>query len=186
MKRVLSPPSSLRQRWRLGLCSSFAVLALVTGCSGGGEGAPGSTPSADASGDTADAAGTGSLAFALTVPPGLTFNQFFYTITGPNYSKAAGIDVSHSKTVSAVVGNIPVGSGYAVTLVGSSADPPASCTGSAAFAIAAGAKTSVPVNVACHLQSQAVAAVPIPGSSSVALGLVLLGLGAVVLRRRTA
>lgn len=187
MSAAFSPTNERFRRWGLGLCLGLVALAGATACGtedGALAGSPGSTD-ANAKNGTSDS--TGSFSFALTLPSGLTFNQFFYTITGPNYSKADSIDVSHSKTVSAVVGDLPVGSGYAVTLAGTSLDPASSCTGSAAFSIAAGVKTSVPVAVSCRLQNVAVAApVPIPGSTSVALGLVLLGVGAVVLRRRTA
>lgn len=161
----------------------LSALAGVTAC-GSEDGSPNGTRAGiQTPGDAAD---SGSLSFALTVPPGLTFDRFSYAVTGPNFSKADFIDVTHSGTVSAVIASIPSGDGYSVTLAGTSTDPDASCSGSSTFSISAGVKTTVPVDVACRLvQPQVVASVPVPGSSSAVLGLVLLGVGAVVLRRRT-
>jgi hypothetical protein len=168
----------------LALLALVAVLGGVTACASD----PSSPEPGGAQGPAADQSATsGSLSLALTLPGGLNFQQFTYAITGPNYTKADSIDVSKSHTVSVVVGNLPAGYGYSVTLAGASADPVASCTGAAAFVVTAGAQTSVPVDVVCHVKSSqpVAAAVPIPGSSSVALGFVLLAIGGVAVRRRT-
>jgi hypothetical protein len=164
--------------------AALLALAAALGVAACGNGDGSTERDLGVSGPAGALAGdTGSFSFALTVPPGIVFDTFTYAITGPNYTKAASLDVSRSSTVSAIVGNLPVGTGYSVTLMGRSVQPVTTCTGSAAFAITAGQETTVPVDVACHVQNQAVAAVPVPGSSSAALGFVLLAIGVVAVRR---
>jgi hypothetical protein len=94
----------------------------------------------------------GSLALQLT--PGIAVNTFSYTINGP-HSYTGSIDVSHSTTVSAVIGNIATGSGYTITLSGTATDMQTTCTGtSAAFMVAAGASTPVAVAIDCHMPAK--------------------------------
>ena len=75
----------------------------------------------------ASSAGAGSI--ALVLQGGTTVNTFAYSITGPNPSSGS-INVASSSTVSAVIGNIAAGSGYALTLTGTSVDGKTSCSGS--------------------------------------------------------
>jgi hypothetical protein len=165
------------------LLLSGVALGGATACAGD-DGAPTDGVPAAESNSATPAGSSGSLSFALTVPPDLSFQQFTYAITGPNYAKAAAIDVSRSSTISALIGDLPVGA-YSVTLVGTSVDQAVSCSGAASFTIAAGAQTTVPIEVSCHVQNPAVASVPVPESSSVALGFLLLAVGTVAVRRRS-
>ena len=51
---------------------------------------------------------TGSATIALQLPGGLTINTVTYSITGPAaFSQSGSIDVSHSTTVSTVIGGLP-------------------------------------------------------------------------------
>ena len=168
------------------LLAAAAALACALGCGNGApagqfEGVPvGPTPAAE------PAEEMGSLSFALTTQNGAQFTAFSYVITGPNFSKSDNIDVSNSTTVSALIDGIPVGSGYSITLQGTSAPPvKATCSGSASFAITAGAVTNVPVSVACHLEDPVPPTpVPIPPLTPVVLGVVLLVIGAASAGRR--
>src|SRR5262245_24296568 len=65
----------------------------------------------------------GSVELALQAAPGVTINVVSYSISGPNsFSKTGTIDVSHSSTVSATIGGLPAGNGFAVTLMANSTD----------------------------------------------------------------
>lgn len=172
---------------------SLFVLTLLVACSDGADAlapAPGEHVTQEPDEPT-PVERAGSLSLGLTLPEGTELTAFGYVITGPGYDKASSIDVSHSRTVSALIEGIPAGTGYAVTLSGNGA-PPSDivCSGSATFAVMAGAVTDVPVAVACHVRDEQVppetvaAAVPLPASIPVALGALLLVLGSALERRR--
>jgi hypothetical protein len=96
----------------------------------------------------------GSVALALQGTPGITVNSFAYSITGPS-TRSGTINVVSSSTVSTVIGGVAAGSGYSLTLTGTSVDGQTSCAGaSAPFAVVAGATTSVSVTIDCHTPSK--------------------------------
>ena len=133
--------------------------------------------------------GSGSISFELTTPSGLTFTSFSYAVVGPNFTKAANIDVSHSTTISALIDDLPPGPGYTMTLMGTSAAPnAATCSGSAPFAVTAGQVTDVSVSLSCRVSPPPPppSAVPVPPYAPIALGFVLLALGTAAMRRREA
>jgi uncharacterized protein YjiK len=93
----------------------------------------------------------GSVGLSLQVAPGTTLNSVSYTITGPSsFSRAGTIDVSHSSTVSAILSNLPAGTGFSITFTGTSTDGTTQCAGSAMFDVAAHTTTSVTVHLTCH------------------------------------
>jgi PKD domain-containing protein len=94
---------------------------------------------------------TGTVGVALQVAPGITINSVTYTLAGPSgFTQSGTIDVTMSPTVSALLGGIPAGSGYAITLSGVSTDGSVTCSGeSSAFTVIANQTTSVPVALAC-------------------------------------
>ena len=107
---------------------------------------PGSAdPSAENPGDT------GAVGVALQVAPGVTVNTVGYTLTGPNgFSQSGTINVSMSPTVSAIIGGLPAGSGFSLSLSGLSADGSVTCSGvSAPFAVLANQTIPVSVVLAC-------------------------------------
>jgi hypothetical protein len=161
-----------------------AAAALTVGCGDGGWAAPGEVDPAGRAPAAEPAETSGSLSFALTLQDGIEFDAFSYAVTGPNFSKSGQIDVSNSRTVSELIGGIPVGSGYSITLMGTSAPPNrATCSGSATFGITAGAVTEVYVSISCRLDEQP-APVPVPPLAPVALGFILLAIGSASARRR--
>ena len=93
----------------------------------------------------------GTVSLALQLPGMITVNTFSYSIAGP-HSYSGNIDVSHSTTVSAVIGNVLSGSGYSLTLTGTATDGQTTCSGtSAPFMVAAGGSTNVTVMIDCHV-----------------------------------
>ena len=81
---------------------------------------------------------------------GVTLNSINFTILGTGFSKSGTIDVSNSTTISAVIGGIPAGNGYSITLSGSDAGSTGiTCTGSASFNVTAGTTTSTQIHLQC-------------------------------------
>ena len=82
---------------------------------------------------------------------GATLSSATYTITGPgSFSKTGTVDLTSATSLSFVVGGIPAGSGYTISLTATSADGSTSCAGAGSFAISAGTTTSVTVALDCH------------------------------------
>ena len=114
-------------------------LSTLIGCADG-------VPKGGNGGAPSDGAGS----VALVLQGGGTVNAFAYAITGPG-TYSGSINVASSSTVSAVIGNIAAGTGYALTLTGTSVDGKTSCAGtSAPFNVVASATTSVSVAIDCH------------------------------------
>jgi hypothetical protein len=118
---------------------SFSALA---GCSSQGDGSKPSLTSEDS---------VGGVNLALQLPDGRSINSASYTITGPNgFTKSGSIDVSHSSTISALIGGIPAGMGFQITLTATTTDMTAACGGSASFDVQAGKIATAAVPMACH------------------------------------
>jgi hypothetical protein len=142
MKRTIGKMTMLA----LGFCG-FTALSGIS-CSQRGSGA-----------DIVQNARTGSATIALQVAGGLTLNTVTYSISGPT-AKSGSIDVSHSATISTVIGGLAAGGGYSITLMGTATDGVSSCLGTGTFTVTAGAVTAVTVTLDCH-------AAPTSGSISV-------------------
>jgi hypothetical protein len=111
---------------------------LASGCLSGG-------------GSPAGKQATGSVEIALQAG-GATIATVNYTVTGPaSFTQNGTIDVSHSSTVSAVLGPFAVGGGYNIALTAVSTDGSENCAGSAPFTVTAGQTNSVSVPITCHL-----------------------------------
>ena len=101
--------------------------------------------------DRAGEAQSGDIGLALQLSNGATLSSVSYAITGPNgFTKSGPIDVSHSSTISANIGGIPAGSGFSITLTGTSTDGGTTCSGSASFSVTAHQTTPVTVALDCH------------------------------------
>jgi len=80
-----------------------------------------------------------------------TFTTFSYAITGPfGFSKTGALDVSSSSTLSGVIGGLPAGSGFKISLTGTSLDGDTQCGGGAPFTVAAHATTPLSLTLDCH------------------------------------
>jgi phospholipase C len=123
------------------LLGALCAAPLYPGCSS--TGAPGPLTAGE----------TGTVGLELQIGTGVTLDTVSYTITGPNgFSRKDSIDVSHSATVSAVIGGLPFGAGYQITLTGKTADGRGTCGGSAAFDIDSATTKQVAVHLACDIQ----------------------------------
>jgi len=133
--------------------AAFGVACLaVLGLTVVGAGSCSQT-SGDAS-RNADVAG--SVQVALEPAPGVIINSAAYVLTGPGgFTRSGSVDVSHSTTLSFVVGAIPAGTGYVLTVTAISTDANVSCAGtSAPFTVMPGLATIVPLGLTCHEASQ--------------------------------
>ncbi|HYQ43041.1 MAG TPA: PKD domain-containing protein [Polyangiaceae bacterium] len=136
------------------LVAGLAFSAALSGCS--------SAPEAS----TTDAEGVGSIGLNLQVG-GATLEVVNYSIVGPDdYTKSGSLEVADSTVVSAVLGGLPVGNGYTITLSGISTDEATSCTGSGAFDIVAHETSAVSVHMLCH-QSATTGSVQVGGTFNV-------------------
>lgn len=91
------------------------------------------------------------MGLSLQLASGTTLSSVSYTITGPNsFARSGSIDTSGSTTVSTVIGGIPAGSGFSITLDGTTTDGGTHCAGSASFDVTARMTTAVTVRLACH------------------------------------
>jgi len=104
--------------------------------------------------DAANGSG-GEIALDLSLASGATLSAVGYTITGPGgYAKTGSIDVSKSTKVATTIGGIPNGSGYTISLSGTSSDGGTACNGSASFSVVAHQTTTVPVAILCKEQTR--------------------------------
>jgi len=103
-------------------------------------------------GDPAQPETTGEVGFDLQVAPGLTLDAVGYTMTGPSaFSRTGSIDVSRSSTVSAILGGIPFGVGYQISLRGTTT-PSGVCMGTATFDVTGPTTRPVALHMTCELQ----------------------------------
>lgn len=97
----------------------------------------------------------GEVTLDLQLNSGATIDAASYTVVGPaGFSKTGSIDVSRSSKISANIAGLPAGSGYSITLSASTTDASATCSGSAAFNVAAHQTTPVTVALSCKEASK--------------------------------
>jgi phospholipase C len=97
----------------------------------------------------------GSVGVDLVIGAGVSINTVNYTITGPaGFSRTGSIDVTNSATVSAIISGIPFGTGYQISLKGTTVDGLGVCSGSATFDVTGATQITVPVSLSCNLQPQ--------------------------------
>ncbi|HEX3762123.1 MAG TPA: PKD domain-containing protein [Kofleriaceae bacterium] len=119
----------------LGICS----VGSLTACGDNAANRPIGTPDS-----------TGQVGISLRVPDGTTIQSATYTITGPlGFSRTGTIQASSSTMLSALIEGIPAGTGYQVSLMATTADSSASCTGSASFDVVARLTATVTVPMTC-------------------------------------
>jgi hypothetical protein len=123
-----------------------AIFVLAAACTGAIVNGCGSNTPDSSNGTTSEGA-TGTVDLALQLANGATLNSATFTIIGPNsYSKTGSIDLTSATKLSAAIGGIPVGTGYTITINGTTTDSSTTCGGSATFNVTA--RTTTPVNVA--------------------------------------
>jgi hypothetical protein len=93
---------------------------------------------------------TGEVGLSLQIPNGTTIDSASYSITGPvGFIKNGTINAAGTTTLSAVIGGIPAGTGYQISVLAMTADASTTCTGTATFDITARLTTSAVVPMAC-------------------------------------
>jgi len=98
---------------------------------------------------------------------GATLEEVSYTVIGPaEYTKSGQFSVADSTVLSAVLGGLPVGSGYTITLSGTATEADLSCTGSGDFDVVADETTVISVHLLCH-QSSTTGSVRVGGTFNV-------------------
>ena len=94
---------------------------------------------------------TGTVGLELQVGS-VTVNTISYDISGNGVHKTGTIPVQSSTKIAAVIGGLPPGNGYVITLTATAAnDSTVTCTGSATFNIVAGTSTAVQVHLECKV-----------------------------------
>jgi hypothetical protein len=138
----------VRDITRLANVLFFSVAALVqsaaiAGCSG----SPFTAGSAD---PIVDLEHTGSIGFQLEVGAGITLHSVNYAISGNGFSKQDDVDISRSPVLSAVIGGLPAGDGFTITITATSLDGSVTCIGTAIFTVMEGVITNVTIHLQCH------------------------------------
>jgi hypothetical protein len=122
----------------LGLCG-FTCLA---GCGQGDKG--------DALAPVSEES-VGEIDLGLTLANGQIINSANYTITGPNgFSRTGTIDLTAATRVTALIGGIPAGTGYSISISATTTNGASTCNGSATFSVTAGQTVSVDVPMTCR------------------------------------
>ncbi|MES1173067.1 MAG: metallophosphoesterase [Myxococcales bacterium] len=119
-----------------------SALLVAAACSG-------TNPDSDqGSASSEDAA---SISLNLDLASGIVVNSASYTIVGPNaFTRSGTLDLSTATSLSGVIGGLPAGSGYTVTVNLTSVDGAVGCSGSAAFNVTARTTSAVTVHLSCH------------------------------------
>jgi hypothetical protein len=94
---------------------------------------------------------TSSVRLALSTTTTVPIASATYLMTGPNgYDRMGTISAGTGGELSALVGGIPPGTGYQVTIDGTSRDASVTCSGSATFDVSAHTTTGVSVPLLCR------------------------------------
>jgi len=124
----------------LAIISATACI-LGSACSGEeGRSAPSASNDSD----------SGSINLALQ-SGGITLNALTYTITGPNgFTKTGTLNLVSATKIAGLIGGLPAGTGFTITLTGTATDGTTTCAGSATFNVTAHGTTQVAVSLDCH------------------------------------
>ena len=119
-----------------------SALLIAAACSGPN---PGSEQGSESNENSA------SISLNLDLASGVTVNSASYTITGPNaFTRTGTLDLSNATALSGVIGGLPAGNGFSVTVSLTSVDGGTSCSGSASFNVTARTTSVVSVHLSCH------------------------------------
>jgi len=181
----------VRELALLGLCALVSVSACgseAPRAAPSSEVAPGqistvdNTPSTPVIEETA-----GSIELSLKVA-GKQLDSMSYAVVGSGFATSGSLDVSHSTKVSGVIGGIPFGSNYALTMTGKGVGPAAlDCSGSTSFDLHEVGPLPVSISITCKESAVVVepTPAPVPPLAIVSLACMLAALG-VLAQRRTA
>jgi hypothetical protein len=95
---------------------------------------------------------TGTVGLELDVGSDITLESVAWEITGNGVARSGTFNVENSTKISGIIGGLPAGRGYTITLVAvATNDASIVCSGSATFAITAGQVTTAEVRLTCTL-----------------------------------
>jgi phospholipase C len=136
-----------------GAAGSAAVFGTPIGCSSGRSTSDKGSDVPATWGPSNHGEQTGAVGMQLTLPGGEQINVVNWTITGPNNAatvvQSGSVNVQNSQSISFLVGGIPPGTNYNVTLSATSTDGMVTCSGSAQFSTSARTTTNVAVQLQC-------------------------------------
>jgi hypothetical protein len=133
------------------LVAGAGLVAVASGqelgCSSGP--APGVSAAPNPA-DGAQADTLGTVGMSLTLPGGAVLGSVTYSITsGSSVVLTNTVNVASGSAISFTAGPIPAGTGYAVTITGTTVDGLTTCSGSATFTVTARHTTNVTVLMGC-------------------------------------
>jgi len=169
---------------------ALAACAFLLGLSACGSEAPSAAPDASRVTTLAPGAGeerVGSVELSLQIGSS-RLDSVSYTILGSGVVKSGSLDVSNSTRVSGVVGGIPFGKNYSLSMSGKAGGKAAlDCSGSASFDVNGVGPTTVPIQIDCRepevaMTPPAATPAPIPPFAVFLFACLLAGLGVVLQR----
>lgn len=93
----------------------------------------------------------GDVTLELRAAPGVNLATVSYDVSGNGFHKTGTVNVAHSTRISVVIGGIPAGNGYTITLTATDTSGNISCAGTATFNVTAGMTTIANVHLTCHV-----------------------------------
>ena len=170
----------------VGICSLIGLGACGSEGPQGASNGDSPATSLPAAGDPHVEDRAGSVELALNVAD-TQLDSISYTIVGSGFTTTGNLDVSHSTRVSGLVGGIPFGTNYALTMTGKGAGTtPLTCSGSASFDVLSVGPLPVTIPISCkELPVSEPIPAPVPLSAVLTLACALAALGVVAQRRAT-
>jgi hypothetical protein len=124
--------------FRSSVVAALVGIATLSGCSDRDPGAGGDGQ-------------IGTVSLEVQLAPGLHLNALNYTITGPNaFHRMGTLNLSSSTVISGLLGGIPAGNGYNITVTGVASDGVTTCGGAAVFNVSPGAVTIAVLHLICR------------------------------------
>lgn len=174
----------------LGTCALLGLSACGSEAPAPGGAAPGQGPHADGSPGSASEERAGSIELSLKVG-NQQLDTMNYAIVGSGFANAGKLDVSHSSKVSGIVGGIPFGNNYALTMNGKGvAEHPLACSGATSFDLNDVGPVPVTIQITCKEPEiteppppTGPTPAPVPPFAVLTLACLLAALGVAVQRR---
>jgi len=150
---------------------------------------PSQSANTSTQGTTAEEDHVGSIALSLKIGD-KQLDSMSYAIVGTGFSKSGSLDVSHSSKVSGIVGGIPFGNDYALTMTGKGVGGAAlDCSGSTSFDLKDVGPLPVSIQITCKEPDTVVPPptampAPVPPFAILTLACMLAALGVLAQRRQ--
>jgi hypothetical protein len=93
---------------------------------------------------------TNSIQLQLDFGDGVTLTSVNYTLTGPRgFTRVGALPVGDQPSVTTTFNNLPSGTGYSLTVIGSASDDMDNCTGQATFDVSPSMTATITVPLTC-------------------------------------